>query len=133
MPLDDDLAFMPAHALADKLRSGALSASALVDAYLEAGRDAGHPSTSDYNGAEQHGFARIQMTIRDGHRCSASVGYLRPALGRTGSRVVQKDAAPRRREYLGDAPSHLPRSDDENLLEPHGPRSVTGTATAQPV
>ena len=57
-------------------------ADPLVDAYLEAGRDAGHPATADYNGAEQHGFARIQMTIRDGHRCSASVGYLRPALGR---------------------------------------------------
>jgi choline dehydrogenase/4-pyridoxate dehydrogenase len=59
----------------------------LVDAYLEAGRDAGHPSTSDYNGAEQHGFARIQMTIRNGHRCSAAVGYLRPALGRGNLRV----------------------------------------------
>jgi choline dehydrogenase/4-pyridoxate dehydrogenase len=59
----------------------------LVDAYLEAGRDAGHPATADYNGAEQHGFARIQMTIRQGHRCSASVGYLRPALWRGNLRV----------------------------------------------
>jgi 4-pyridoxate dehydrogenase len=59
----------------------------LIDAYLEAGRAAGHPSTTDYNGAEQHGFARIQMTIRDGHRCSAAVGYLRPALGRGNLRV----------------------------------------------
>jgi 4-pyridoxate dehydrogenase len=62
-------------------------ADPLVDAYLEAGRDAGHPATADYNGAQQHGFARIQMTIRDGHRCSASVGYLRPALGRANLRV----------------------------------------------
>ena len=59
----------------------------LVDAYLEAGREAGHPATPDYNGAEQHGFARMQMTIRDGHRCSAAVGYLRPALGRGNLRV----------------------------------------------
>jgi 4-pyridoxate dehydrogenase len=59
----------------------------LVDAYLEAGREAGHPSTTDYNGAEQHGFARMQMTIRNGHRCSAAVGYLRPALGRGNLRV----------------------------------------------
>ena len=66
-------------------------ADPLVDAYLEAGRDAGHPATADYNGAEQHGFARIQMTIRDGHRCSASVGYLRPALARAicGSRPAR--------------------------------------------
>jgi 4-pyridoxate dehydrogenase len=59
----------------------------LIDAYLEAGRDAGHPATADYNGAEQHGFARMQMTIRNGHRCSAAVGYLRPALGRGNLRV----------------------------------------------
>ena len=62
-------------------------ADPLVDAYLEAGRDAGHPATADYNGAEQHGFARIQMTIRHGHRCSASVGYLRPTLARSNLRV----------------------------------------------
>ena len=49
----------------------------------EAGRDAGHPATADYNGAQQDGFARMQMTIRHGHRCSAAVGYLRPALGRS--------------------------------------------------
>jgi 4-pyridoxate dehydrogenase len=59
----------------------------LIDAYLEAGRAAGHPSTPDYNGAEQHGFARVQMTIRNGHRCSAAVGYLRPALGRANLQV----------------------------------------------
>ena len=59
----------------------------LVDAYLQAGRDAGHPSTADYNGAQQDGFSRMQMTIRHGHRCSAAVGYLRPALGRTNLRV----------------------------------------------
>ncbi len=59
----------------------------LVDAYLEAGRDAGYPSTADYNGAQQDGFGRMQMTIRQGYRCSAAVGYLRPALGRTNLRV----------------------------------------------
>ena len=59
----------------------------LVDAYLQAGRDAGHPSTADYNGAQQDGFGRMQMTIRHGHRCSAAVGYLRPALGRTNLQV----------------------------------------------
>ena len=54
----------------------------LIDAYLQAGSDAGHPATADYNGAQQDGFARIQMTIANGHRCSAAVGYLRPALAR---------------------------------------------------
>jgi 4-pyridoxate dehydrogenase len=54
----------------------------LVDAYMEAGVAAGYPTTPDYNGAEQEGFARWQMTIRNGRRCSAAEAYLRPALRR---------------------------------------------------
>jgi 4-pyridoxate dehydrogenase len=54
----------------------------LYDAYIEAGTRAGHPYTDDYNGAEQHGFAWCQWTIRNGQRGSASAEYLRPALRR---------------------------------------------------
>lgn len=57
-------------------------ADTLVDAYLEAGTEAGFPFNPDYNGAEQEGFARGQLTIRNGRRCSAAVAYLRPALHR---------------------------------------------------
>jgi 4-pyridoxate dehydrogenase len=57
-------------------------ADTLVDAYLEAGTQAGFPLNPDYNGAEQEGFARGQLTIRNGRRCSAAVAYLRPALRR---------------------------------------------------
>jgi len=57
-------------------------ADPLVEAYHAAGVAAGHPATEDYNGATQHGFARSQMTIRDGRRCSAAVAYMRPALAR---------------------------------------------------
>src|SRR6185369_10094925 len=59
----------------------------LIEAYVEAGLAAGHPATGDYNGAQQHGFGRMQMTIRNGHRCGAAVGYLRPALGRRNLQV----------------------------------------------
>jgi 4-pyridoxate dehydrogenase len=59
----------------------------LFDAWLEAGRAAGHPVTDDYNGAEQHGFAQMQCTIRDGRRCSAADAYLRPALSRRNLKV----------------------------------------------
>jgi 4-pyridoxate dehydrogenase len=55
----------------------------LIDAYIEAGVAAGHPVTEDYNGAEQHGFGRMQSTIRDGLRCSAADAYLRPAMRRS--------------------------------------------------
>ncbi|MDB5508470.1 MAG: dehydrogenase [Hyphomicrobiales bacterium] len=63
-------------------------ADPLVDAFLEAGVAAGCPRNDDYNGAEQEGIARWQMTIRDGRRCSAADAYLRPAMTRSNLTVV---------------------------------------------
>jgi 4-pyridoxate dehydrogenase len=60
----------------------------LVEAYAAAGREAGYPSTPDYNGAQQEGFGIWQMTVRDGRRCSTAVAYLRPALARPNLTVV---------------------------------------------
>ncbi len=54
----------------------------LVDAFAAAGRAAGYKATPDYNGAQQEGFCTWQMTVKDGHRCSAADAYLRPALPR---------------------------------------------------
>jgi 4-pyridoxate dehydrogenase len=59
----------------------------LVEAFATAGRDAGHPSTLDYNGARQEGFGVWQMTVHDGRRCSAADAHLRPALARRNLRV----------------------------------------------
>ncbi|MDE0114402.1 MAG: GMC family oxidoreductase N-terminal domain-containing protein [Albidovulum sp.] len=53
----------------------------LVEAFGEAGREA-HGWTDDYNGNEQEGFARLQMSIHKGRRASAATAYLRPALKR---------------------------------------------------
>jgi 4-pyridoxate dehydrogenase len=65
----------------------------LLDAFLEAGSAAGHPTTADYNGLQQEGFSRGQSTIRDGRRCSAAVAYLRPALDRPNLRVETQAVA----------------------------------------
>jgi 4-pyridoxate dehydrogenase len=54
----------------------------LVDSYLEAAAGSGHKLNDDYNGERQDGFARMQMTIRNGRRESAATAYLRPALER---------------------------------------------------
>ena len=54
----------------------------LIDAFAEAGRTDGHGWTDDYNGAEQLGFSRLQMTIGKGRRSSTATAYLRPALKR---------------------------------------------------
>jgi 4-pyridoxate dehydrogenase len=56
--------------------------------FIEAGRQAGYPVTTDYNGAQQEGFGYIQATIHAGRRNSAATAYLRPALGRKNLRVV---------------------------------------------
>jgi choline dehydrogenase/4-pyridoxate dehydrogenase len=60
----------------------------MVDAFIDAGRAAGHPTTPDYNGAQQEGFGRWQSTIRKGRRCSAADAYLRPSLSRGRIKVV---------------------------------------------
>ncbi|HCP78831.1 MAG TPA: dehydrogenase, partial [Pusillimonas sp.] len=54
----------------------------LIQAYADAAQAAGHEWTDDYNSARQAGFSRLQMSIKDGRRCSAASGYLRPALKR---------------------------------------------------
>jgi 4-pyridoxate dehydrogenase len=54
----------------------------LIGDFGQAARAAGHSWTDDYNGEQQDGFSHLQMSIRDGARCSTSVAYLRPALGR---------------------------------------------------
>jgi 4-pyridoxate dehydrogenase len=60
----------------------------LIEAFAEASREAGYPQTDDYNGAVQEGFGRLQMTIRQGRRCSAATAYLRPALSRKNLTVL---------------------------------------------
>lgn len=59
----------------------------LLGAFAQASRTAGHPWVDDYNGAAQAGFSRLQMTIRNGRRCSAASAYLHPARSRPGLRV----------------------------------------------
>jgi choline dehydrogenase/4-pyridoxate dehydrogenase len=67
----------------------------LLDAYAAAGQAAGHGWTDDYNGARQDGFGRLQMTIRDGRRCSAATAYLRPARQRSNLTVSVRSTATR--------------------------------------
>jgi len=54
----------------------------LYRAFIEAGREAGYPQTADYNGRQQEGFGAMDMTVKNGIRCSTSLAYLRPAIGR---------------------------------------------------
>lgn len=60
----------------------------LVDAYLDAAQSAGYRLNDDYNGAQQDGFARMQATVRNGHRESAATAYLHPARARKNLTIV---------------------------------------------
>src|SRR5215469_4414051 len=51
----------------------------LYQAWIDAGRAAGIPPTSDYNGASMEGFGHSQYTIHNGRRSSAATAYLKPA------------------------------------------------------
>lgn len=52
----------------------------LVQAFVEAGRQAGYPVTQDYNGQQQEGFGAFEATIWKGRRWSTANAYLKPAL-----------------------------------------------------
>ena len=54
----------------------------LTKAFVRAAQEAGIPYNPDFNGARQEGSGIYQVTQRGGRRCSAAVGYLRPALAR---------------------------------------------------
>jgi len=58
------------------------SRNPMAEAFLHACEEAGQRRNEDFNGAEQDGFGRYQVTQRDGRRCSTSVAYLQPAEGR---------------------------------------------------
>ncbi|MFM9972417.1 MAG: GMC family oxidoreductase [Burkholderiales bacterium] len=67
----------------------------LIDAYIDAGHAAGFPLTPDYNGADQEGFGRSQVTIGNGRRSSAATAYLRPVKQRANLIVKTKALATR--------------------------------------
>ena len=55
----------------------------LYQAFIDAGQQAGYPTTSDYNGYQQEGFGPMHMTVDKGVRASTSNAYLRRALKRS--------------------------------------------------
>jgi choline dehydrogenase len=61
---------------------------ALFEAWLEAGQQAGHAFTEDYNGWRQEGICRFDMTVKDGKRWSSAQAFLHPAMSRPNLKVV---------------------------------------------
>ena len=62
----------------------------LHQAWLDAAQQAGYSLTEDYNGYAQEGFGRMDMTVRNGTRCSAAKAYLYEARKRPNLKVIEK-------------------------------------------
>ncbi|MFC5475811.1 GMC family oxidoreductase [Paraherbaspirillum soli] len=60
--------------------------------FIEAARQAGYPTTSDFNGEQQEGLGSYQVTQKNGERWSAARAYLMPHLGRRHNLQVETGA-----------------------------------------
>ena len=67
----------------------------LYDVFVEAAKEAGYAATADVNGFRQEGFGRMDMTVKDGVRCSAANAYLKPAMKRPNLKVMTQALATR--------------------------------------
>ncbi|NBE84164.1 GMC family oxidoreductase [Micromonospora rubida] len=68
---------------------------AIFESCIKAAQEIGVGINPDYNSGELDGVSQTQLTIRDGQRQSAAVGYLRPILGHPGLTVVTRAHARR--------------------------------------
>ncbi|MGQ0840364.1 GMC family oxidoreductase [Actinokineospora sp.] len=97
----------------------------LSTAWVESAVAAGLKPTDDFNGADQEGAGRYQVTCHKGRRCSTADAYLRPALKRpnltvrTGAhttRVLLDNARATGVEYLRLGETRVARAEREVLL-----------------
>jgi choline dehydrogenase len=97
----------------------------LCDAFFAAGRAAGLPSGSDYNGAEMEWAGAYQINTRGGLRASTARCYLRPAMKRANvavrtraqvTRVVFEGDRAVGVEYLRGGQTHAARARGEVIL-----------------
>lgn len=71
-----------------RITRGAVEASPLASAFVEAGVEAGYPRTRDFNGAQQEGFGAVERSTWQGRRWSAAHAYLNPARSRPNLTVI---------------------------------------------
>lgn len=70
--------------------TGLRSPNPMHEVFLEAASHLQIPVNKDFNGAEQYGVGRYQVTHKNGERCSAAKGYLTPNLNRPNLTVLTK-------------------------------------------
>lgn len=81
--------------------SQSLHDSPLMDAFIEAGQQAGQGYSDDLNGYRPEGVARLDATRKNGRRCSAAVAHLHPARRRP-NLTLKTGAMVERLEFSGN-------------------------------
>jgi choline dehydrogenase len=92
---DNDTLAGPHHGTGGPLGVSTPTSHPLTRAFVQACQQMGMPYNPDFNGPRQDGAAPYQTTTRHARRCSAAVGYLRPAQGRP-NLTLRTDAQVRR-------------------------------------
>ena len=65
----------------------------LLDRFVAAGLEAGHPASADFNAGAHEGVGRYHFTIAGGQRWSAARAFLYPARARPNLRIVSRAQA----------------------------------------
>lgn len=65
-----------------------VSPNPLVQNFLDAGKQAGHQETDDFNGSQMEGVGTYDCTIHEGERWSVSRGYLDPIKDRKNLKII---------------------------------------------
>lgn len=122
---DNDTLGGALHGTGGPLGVSNLAPSRMTRAFVQACQQLGLPYNPDFNGARQEGAGAYQTTTRGARRCSAAVGYLRPALARPNLRLrtgaqIQRIVIEHGRavgvELIEDGRPVLLRADREVLL-----------------
>jgi choline dehydrogenase len=85
----------------------------LYQAFIDAGSQAGYPTTDDMNGYQQEGLGPMDMTVHKGRRWSTAMAYLRPALKRNNVHLQTNTVVTK---ILMDGPKDAPRAIGVELL-----------------
>lgn len=94
-------------------------------AFVQSCQERGIPYNPDFNGSVQEGAGVYQTTTKNKQRCSAAVGYLKPAMGRSNltvemgclvHRIVVKQGRAVGVEYIRNGAMQYAEADSEVLL-----------------
>jgi choline dehydrogenase-like flavoprotein len=97
----------------------------LTKAFVKACQQYGIPYNPDFNGPRQEGAGAYQTTIRNGRRCSAAVGYLRPVMKRPNlsvesgclsTRIAVQGNRAVGVEYMQGGQKHVARAEREVIV-----------------